>query len=68
MSEDLTPKRAAALSLDEAAKLAPGQEVFSRDECPFHYCDQPQGGICKATGYCRHRPGGAWPGRRRDGE
>lgn len=26
--------------------------VYSRSECPFHYCDQPH--ECRSRAYCRH--------------
>lgn len=43
--------------VDDATELnnLKGQDVFTRPECPFHYCDQEGGGICKELGRCRHK-------------
>lgn len=40
----------------EIGKPAPAVKVFSRPECPFHYCDQPDGGVCRERSRCHHRP------------
>lgn len=32
----------------------PETAVFTRPECPFCYCDQKDGGVCRAGGRCRH--------------
>jgi len=31
-------------------------EIYSRPECPFNYCDNENGAICKEIGHCRHAP------------
>jgi len=28
-------------------------EVYSREECPFNYCDNPS--LCKSMNLCRHK-------------